>query len=283
MRQDGSANENCPTPLPAALAPVVVILGILAMLATAPRALPLGLRTGLILSELALVLPGLLAFAALGRRARGLLGQLPRLPPKSRWLSVACGASLWILSLGLFELQYAAWPPPTGYLEAFRFLHEQLRPKGPVDLVVSLLAIAVAPSLCEEVLFRGLVLPSLVRPLGALGASLASALLFGLIHLDRTIYGELSLYRVPFAFAVGLGFAALRLLARGLLPCVIAHATLNALTFTAAPFADDPAQGLPDPRPLLGAALFALGLGLTALTLRALRPKKRNSDLVKPT
>lgn len=270
MRQDGSV--SAPTPLPAALAPVVVILGILAMLATAPRALPLGLRTGLIFSELALVAPGLLAFAALRRPLPGLLGQ-PPLPPRTCWLSVACGASLWILSLGLFELQYAAWPPPPGYLEAFRFLHEQLRPKGPVDLVVSLLAIAVAPSLCEEVLFRGLVLPSLVRPLGALGASLASALLFGLIHLDRTIYGELSLYRVPFAFAVGLGFAALRLLARGLLPCVIAHATLNALTFTAAPFADDPAQGLPDPRPLLGAALFALGLGLTAVTLRALQKR----------
>lgn len=270
MRQDGSAAPSVPAPLPAALAPVVVILGILAMLATAPRALQLGLRTGLILSELALALPGLLAFAALRRPLLGLLGQPPRLP-RTWWLAGACGASLWILSLGLFELQYSVWRPPAGYLEAFRFLHERLRPKGAVDLVVSLLAIAVVPSLCEEVLFRGLVLPSLLRPLGAVGASLASAALFGFIHLDRTTYGELSLYRVPFAFAVGLGFAALRLFTSGLLPCVIAHATLNAITFCAAPFADDPARGLPDPRPLLGATLFVLGLSLTAATLRALR------------
>lgn len=276
MRQDGSV--TAPTPLPAGLAPVVVVLGILAMLATAPRVLPLGLRTGLMLSELALVVPGLLASAALGRPLRVLLGQPARLP-RTRWLALACGASLWILSLGLFELQYALWRPPPGYLEAFRFLHEQLRPKDAVDLVVSLLAIAVVPSLCEEVLFRGLVLPSLQRPLGAMGASLASAALFGLIHLDRTIYGELSLYRVPFAFAVGLGFAALRLLAAGLLPCVIAHATLNALTFAAAPFADDPARGLPDPRPLLGIALLALGLALTAATLHALIAQGRRPTL----
>jgi len=272
MRQDGSAAPSSLTPLPAVLAPVVVVLGILAMVATAPRVLPWGLRTGLMLSELALVLPGLLAFVALRRPLAVLLGQLPR-APKSLWLSLACGASLWISSLGLFELQYALWRPPPGYLEAFRFLHERLRPKDAVDLLASLLAIAIAPSLCEETLFRGLVLPSLARPLGAVAGSLLSACLFGLIHLDRTVYGELSLYRVPFAFAVGLGFAALRLSARGVLPAAIAHATLNALTFLIAPFADDPAGGLPDPRPLLGAALVALGLGATLASLRAIRSR----------
>lgn len=272
MRQDRSVTAGSSPPLPALAAPAAVLLGLLAMAAAAPRAAPLGLRAGLVLSELALVAPGLLAFAALRRPVESVIGGLTPLP-KALWLSAACGASLWVASLGLFELQYAVWRPPTGYLEAFRLLHERLKPAGPGDFVLSLLAIAAAPALCEEVLFRGLVLPSFVRPFGALGASLLSASLFGLIHLDRTLHGELSLYRVPFAFAVGVGFAALRLAAGGLLPPVVAHATLNAITFVAAPLADDPAGGLPEPRPLLGAALLVLGLGLTFLPLRALRAR----------
>jgi membrane protease YdiL (CAAX protease family) len=272
MRQDGSAPGSEPKPLPAWLAPLLVLLGIVAMGVVAPFALRLGLRPGLILSELALVSPGLLAFVLLRRPASALLGE-PGRSLAGRFLPVAYGAALWLLSLGLLELQYAVHPPPPGYLEAFRLLHERLRPKDAFDLVVSLLAIAAAPSLCEETLFRGLVLPSFLRRFGPIGASLGSAALFGLIHLDRTIYGELSLYRVPFAFAVGLGFAALRLRTRGLLPCIAAHAALNALTFLIAPLTDDPNGGLPEAQPLLGAALFGLGLALAWLVLRSLRSR----------
>jgi membrane protease YdiL (CAAX protease family) len=274
MRQDGSAPTppGEPAPLPAWLAPGVVLLGIVAMTQAAPIVLRLGLRPGLVLSELALVLPGLLAVLLLRRTLPALRGA-PAPTPLMRWLPLAYGAALWLLSLGLLELQYALRPPPPGYLEAFRLLHERLRPKDAVDLVLSLLAIAAAPGLCEELLFRGLVLPSFLRPLGAVGASLASAVLFGLIHLDQTIHGELSLYRVPFAIAVGLGFAALRIRARSLWPCVVAHAALNALTFLIAPLTDDPSGGLPEARPLLGAALLGLGLLLTWLALRRLRAR----------
>jgi membrane protease YdiL (CAAX protease family) len=272
MRQDGSDRADAPATVPAWLSPILVLLGVIAMASVARSALRLGLRPGLIVSELALVLPGLLAFVLLRRPASALLGATAA-SPLARWLPVLYGASLWVLSLGLLELQYALRPPPPGYLEAFRILHERLRPKDALDLVASLLAIAVAPSVCEETLFRGLVLPSFVRPLGWRLASAGSALLFGLIHLDQTIYGELSLYRVPFAIAVGLGFAALRLRSGGLLPCIAAHAALNALTFLVAPLTDDPAAGMPEPQPLLGAGLLALGLLLAWLTLRPLRPR----------
>lgn len=258
------------SPLPALLAPLAVVLGIAAMLLVARWAAPFGLRPGLVAAELALTVPGLLLFLIGRRPLDGVLGAASPSRP-ALLLSAGAGVSLWLASLGLFELQYTVWPPPPGYLEAFRLLHERLRPAGPLDALASVLAISVVPALCEELLFRGLVLPSLLRPLGAIGASLAAALLFGLIHLDSTAAGAVSLYRVPFAFAVGLGFAALRLLAGGLWAPAVAHATLNALTFAAAPFTDDPAQGLPDPRPLLGAAILALGLALSYASLRALR------------
>ena len=240
------------------------------MLFTAGPAAGLGLRPALVLSELALVAPGLILAALLRRPLMETLALEAPLRQVSL-LSLGFGATLWLASLGLFEVQYSLWSPPPGYLEAFQRLHEALRPHGPADALVSLLAIAIAPAACEEVLFRGLVLPAFLRPLGAWGAACASALLFGLIHLDFAS-GGLSLYRVPFAAVVGLGLAALRLRAGALGPAILAHAALNAITFGAAPFADDPSQGLPDPRPALGLLLFAAGAAATLGLLRRFQP-----------
>jgi hypothetical protein len=61
--------------------------------------------------------------------------------------------------------------------------------------------------------------------------------------------------------------------------CVLAHAVLNAMTFAVAPFADDPAQGLPDPRPLLGLGMLAAGSAATAVVLRLLPSLTRSSTI----
>lgn len=249
-------------------------IGIAAMRAVPnlPTLPGMGLRSLLVLSEAALAAPAIALLWA-HRSSRGSVLGDTRVSLRTVLAAAAAGLTLWALSFGLLELQYSVWRPPPGYLEVFRFLHERLRPSGPLDALVSLVAIAAAPAIAEELVFRGVVLQSLVRGLGAPAASLASATLFGLIHLDRTLHGELSLYRVPFAITVGLGFAALRLVSGSLLPAFVAHATLNAITFAAAPFTDDPAAGLPEPRPFLGAALFVAGLGLSLVPLRALRPR----------
>jgi membrane protease YdiL (CAAX protease family) len=98
-------------------------------------------------------------------------------------------------------------------------------------------------------------------------------LLFGLIHLDATASGRFSFYRVPFACAVGIAFAALRLSSGRLLSSMIAHFTLNTITFAVAPLSELPVDGnLPDPRPLLGLAMFAAGtLAATFLIRRTAR------------
>ena len=61
-------------------------------------------------------------------------------------------------------------------------------------------------------------------------ALLGSAGLFALIHIDTVSAGP-AFYRLPFAFAVGLGLAALRLLTGSLIPSMVAHAVLNTITF----------------------------------------------------
>jgi membrane protease YdiL (CAAX protease family) len=259
MDTAGSAPER--TTLPAALALAAVVVGLVAMPLVTVMALPLGMRIALILAELVLVAPGMLALAAYRTPARETLGRWP-LDGRTLALMVAAGASLWLASLGLLELQYAVWSPPPGYLEAFRQLHEALRPKGPLDALFSLASVALIPALCEETLVRGIVLPSLMRVIGPTGAILVSATVFAAIHLDP--------YRTLFTLVLGLALGLLRVRTGSLVACVIAHAALNGLTFAVAPFIDDPSQGMPDPRPALGLGLLLAGSAATWVTLRFL-------------
>jgi len=247
------------TRLPAALVPLVVLAGMGAMLRVGPSALALGLRPALLISEAALVAPGLLALAAFRVPLASGLGLRP-LSGRTALLVTALAAALWVASLGLFEVQYALWAPPPGYLEAFQRLHEALRPKDPADALVSVVAIAVAPAVCEELLLRGISLPALLPALGGAGAIAASALLFALIHLDP--------YRAAFTLALGVAFGILRVRTGSLLAPMLAHALVNTITFAAAPLTEDPAGGLPEPRPLLGLALLSAGAALTVLLIR---------------
>jgi membrane protease YdiL (CAAX protease family) len=249
------------------VAPVSVLAGWAAMflVSAAAAQLALGLRLTLIAAEIGLASPALLA--ALWAAPRQALGLKPA-GGRAALVALASGAALWAASMGLLELQYVVWPPPPGYLEQFQRLHETLRPRHAGDAVLSVAAIAVAPAVCEELLFRGLALPALMPALGTTLAVAASSLLFGLIHLDVS-GGSATLYRVPFAVLVGAGFALLRLRGRSLVPAMLAHGLLNAITFALALQAPLPTE-LPPPRPALGAGLLLGGVALQAWLLRLL-------------
>jgi len=259
MDKGGSVRR---TRLPAPLAPVIVLAGMAAMLLVVRPAFVLGLRPALLLSETALVVPGLLALAAFGVPLSAGLALRP-IDSRSALLVAAVAAALWVASLGLFEVQYTFWSPPEGYLEAFERLHEALRPRNPADALLSVAAIAAAPAFCEELLMRGIVLPSLLPAFGRVAAVAVTAALFALIHLDA--------YRSAFTFALGLALGALRLRTGSLLAPVLAHALVNTITFAAAPFTDDPAAGLPAPRPLLGLTLLTAGAAFAMLFMRRVR------------
>jgi membrane protease YdiL (CAAX protease family) len=162
------------------------------------------------------------------------------------------------------EVQSLVAPPPEHYLDAFRAIHRALAPKGAVDALVSVVVIALLPGVCEELVVRGVFLPSLAHSLGA-GRSwlaiLASALLFASIHLDP--------YRFLFTFALGAVFGFLRLRTGSLWPSVLAHAGLNTLTFLVAPFVDDPTKPY-TPSPGLGVACLVAGVAVSWPLLQAL-------------
>jgi membrane protease YdiL (CAAX protease family) len=220
-----------------------------------------GLPLMLLLSETALVLPGLVLLLFLAR-GQALATSLGLTLPESRVLlyALGLGATLWVASIGLLGLQSLAWPPDPAYIEVFRKLLETLRPRGALDALVSVAAIAVVPALCEEMLLRGILLPPLARAMGAFGGVLTSALLFATIHWD--------LYRFPFTFAMGLALGVLRLRTASLTPGVLSHALLNTITFAVAPLIGETDD---DVSPLVAVALLAVGATLSLLILRALR------------
>jgi sodium transport system permease protein len=124
---------------------------------------------------------------------------------------------------------------------------------------VVFLLFAVTPAICEELLFRGLLLSGL-RKLGPTAAVALSALLFGLAHA--------SVYRLlPTAF-LGVVIGVTRLRTRSILPGMIIHALNNGLALAWLHYSpswagDLLARGtLPWSVTLGGAALFLVGLAL---------------------
>src|SRR5206468_821746 len=138
--------------------------------------------------------------------------------------SCVCGLGLWLGSAGLLQLQYTVWPASPAVLHFFEQLHGDLDLWPPWNGAVSLFVIAAWPAIVEEIAFRGALLESLQPRAGAWGAVLASAVVFALIHIPP------GGYRVPFTLALGIALGALRLRTGTIVPCVAAHAVLNATT-----------------------------------------------------
>jgi membrane protease YdiL (CAAX protease family) len=250
------------------LAVVAVLAGMAAMVAGLMVMAPRGLRTALATGELCLIAPGLLIAALSGvPLVEGLA--LRRVSSRTVLLAALGGAALWAASLGLMNVQFVVWRPPADFLETFRLLHQRLRPRTFEEGVLSVAAIALMPALCEETLFRGIVLPSLAR-MGALAGVLGSAGLFALIHIDTASAGPV-FYRLPFAFAVGLGLAALRLLTGSLIPSMVAHAVLNTITFATVFLSGAASEAMEEPQVLSGLLLLLGGGAATAWLFRALR------------
>ena len=229
------------------------------------------LRLVLIISEMALALPALLVALLLARQ----IPELYRFSPLSAGgalRTVALGLAFWGLSLGVFEAQYVFVKPPLEYLQQFQGLHETLRPHRALGWVFSIAAIAVAPAVCEEILFRGLLTPVFQRAMGPTLAIVLSAALFGVIHVDGLRDGTSVYYRVPFAFVLGMLLARLRIDTGSLLPPMIAHATLNATTFLVVIFIEEPKGALPDPQPLVALAMLLVGSTVAMALMKKIRP-----------
>ncbi len=198
-------------------------------------------------------------------------------PAASAWAVVGgllLGAGwFYVVGVGLEPLMERVFP--VSPQERAHMLRLLLPPGGPRPLWVDLLCLAGAPALCEEVLFRGVLLrtllPRIALPAGwqqraALLSLLGSSLLFGIFHLSWAKLLPTSV--------LGLGFGAAVLWKGSLWPAIAMHFANNTIVILLV------RAGLEEPpAPSGNGFLWLLGAALCGATgLLLLRRVSRTSS-----
>jgi membrane protease YdiL (CAAX protease family) len=259
MSNEGSLPR---TTLPIGLAALAVWVGYVAHQGSALASAGLGLHARIILTEVCLAAPALLALLSFHIPAREGLALLP-VSPRALLRTLLASGALWICAIGLSVVQAILWPAPPGHAEMFVEFWDVMTPRHAGGALLSLLAVAFVPAVCEELLFRGTLLPALLTRLRVPAAILVSAALFGAIHTMPTKDGDVTLYQVPQAMVVGLALGVLRLRSGSLLPGILAHTLYNATTFVLAMLTEDfdPSFGAGFVMMIAGGATLAWLLG----------------------
>jgi membrane protease YdiL (CAAX protease family) len=96
--------------------------------------------------------------------------------------------------------------------------------------LLGMLLVGILPALCEEALFRGLLMRCFER-LGVALNLLVTSALFALLHLEPS--------QVAGTFVLGFGFGLVRYKTNSIVPCMLAHAVYNAAVVAGARFSPD--------------------------------------------
>jgi membrane protease YdiL (CAAX protease family) len=133
--------------------------------------------------------------------------------------AVIIGASAWGAVAMLSE-----WlvPVPPQVIEQLR--HALVPDDRSRGLAFNVLLVAATPAVCEEALFRGVVLRGLATRLTPAAAVVATGLLFGMFHLD--------IWRFLPSTVLGVLLSWLALESRSLVPSMIVHFLNNAILVT---------------------------------------------------
>ncbi|MCA9672988.1 MAG: CPBP family intramembrane metalloprotease, partial [Myxococcales bacterium] len=146
-------------------------------------------------------------------------------PPSARSLigAALAGVSAWLVVAVLVEgVQQRFMPMPREMIQqSYKAIFSSGRP-----LALDLFVFAVSPAICEELLFRGVLLRASYPALGTRNAALLSGLLFGLFHL--------SIYRFVPTGILGVVLALIAIRSGSILPSMLFHALNNAATFIVA-------------------------------------------------
>jgi len=247
--------------LSAADALVVVLAAMATLLAVGGAAVGLGVPP---FAAMAIAQLGMLAVALIALR-------ILRHPPRAIGLAMAplrfacagalIGISEWYLNLALVDALIQIEPED---VETLR--RAVVRP----ELVLVMLAVALAPAVCEEVIFRGVLLRGLAGRLPVLAALAISSAMFALYHVRPV-------QMLP-TFTLGLVLGVLSLRAGSILPAVIAHFLNNAMAIIVSRQESRALSTALDAHPYVAlavfAAIFLAGVALAALTPLAPPPPR---------
>ena len=136
-----------------------------------------------------------------------------------------------------------------------RALRDLTRTEGAIDVALLIVGGVVLAAVCEEILFRGLILQLLARRGRWLGAIAVTAMLFSAFHLNPVAF-------VPIAI-VGAYLGMLVWRSGSIFPAIVAHASNNLVAFAALPAVSEPTEAT------VSATLVAVVSGLVFVALLA--------------
>jgi membrane protease YdiL (CAAX protease family) len=207
---------------------------------------------GLALVQLIFVLGGSSLYAwGTGLSRREVLGER-RVRPDVAVGAALLGSSVWFIPMAvILPLQSRILPPPEEFLRERETLFSQPHTLGGWLILWGIAALT--PAICEEILFRGVLLSSSRPRLGDLRAVVLVSGLFALFHMNP--------YQLSITFLLGLVMGGLRVKTGSILSPMLFHLLNNTVILLLARRVAD----LPAPVALL--MIAAMGLGL-ALVLR---------------
>jgi len=202
-----------------------------------------------------------------------------RLPPlRHLCAALMIGAVAWVPAHEVNVLQVQLVGLPDGLAKNFELIDKAVTQ---MTLGRALLLLAVVPALCEELLFRGVLLSGLASASRKWTAILASAAIFGVFHFV--------LFRFPVTAGLGVVLALLCWSARSIVPAILAHLLHNGISVgtairpewreTLGIHTDASFAHLPIPVLLIGGIVFVAGF---LLTLRRERPDPARASLTTP-
>ncbi|MBS1118021.1 MAG: Abortive infection protein [Deltaproteobacteria bacterium] len=167
--------------------------------------------------------------------------------------SVLVGVSAWYVNLRILELLAF----PEGDLQGLQNLIERY------SLVAVLVAIALAPAICEEVLFRGVLARGFATRFRPWVAIVLSAAMFSIYHLKP-------IQMIP-TFTLGLVFGLIALRAGSALPTMLAHLLNNTMALLVARSGDSAVPRWLERNPTFALVIAAVltGGGVVLVLVRA--------------
>jgi len=132
-------------------------------------------------------------------------------------MNLALGIGLGLLITGLSSLIYEVW---ADYRTAANtYLEMVLKPLQMMDIIW----LGILPGMSEELLFRGVVLPSF--GMNAVGV-IVSSIVFGALHMANLKHWQYAAW----AMVVGIGLGAITIATNSLLPAVATHIFTNSMS-----------------------------------------------------
>ncbi len=153
-------------------------------------------------------------------------------PPRALWpvtRRVVAPLAAWYILLALAVGTLI--PLPRWIADAY----ERLAPNGGIETMAVILALVIVAPVLEETLVRGVCLTALTRVAGPAAGALASALVFGFLHVAPA--------KIIATGVFGWLLARLALATRSVWPGVFAHALANAIALSLGSLGDARGQG----------------------------------------